>query len=84
MMEEIKEMLRAVFRTRNPMTFPVSGTGSAGMEFCMVNLVEPGDEVGEGLGPLKGKIWRVGLMGESSRPEHVDKLLLALKNILGR
>ena len=27
------------------MTFPVSGTGSAGMEFCMVNLVEPGDEV---------------------------------------
>ena len=45
MMEEIKEMLRAVFRTRNPMTFPVSGTGSAGMEFCMVNLVEPGDEV---------------------------------------
>ena len=41
-------------------------------------------EVGAGLGPLKGKIWRVGLMGESSRPEYVDKLLLALKNILGR
>ena len=36
---------RAVFRTRNPATFPVSGTGSAGMEFCMVNLAEPGDEV---------------------------------------
>ena len=47
MMEEIKEMLRAVFRTRNPMTFPVSGTGSAGMEFCMVNLVAPGEEVDE-------------------------------------
>ena len=45
MMEEIKEMLRAVLRTRNPMTFPVSGTGSGGMEFCMVNLVEHGDEV---------------------------------------
>ncbi len=45
MMEEIKEMLRAVFQTKNGMTFPVSGTGSAGMEFCFVNLIEPGDEV---------------------------------------
>src|ERR1044072_5961153 len=45
MMEEIKAMLRAVFLTKNEMTFPVSGTGSAGMEFCFVNLIEPGDEV---------------------------------------
>src|SRR5258706_298648 len=45
MMEEIKMMLRVVFQTQNEMTFPVSGTGSAGMEFCFVNLVEPGDEV---------------------------------------
>jgi alanine-glyoxylate transaminase/serine-glyoxylate transaminase/serine-pyruvate transaminase len=45
MMDEIKAMLREVFQTRNEMTFPVSGTGSAGMEFCFVNLVEPGDEV---------------------------------------
>lgn len=45
MMDEIKAMLRAVFLTRNEMTFPVSGTGSAGMEFCFVNLLEPGDEV---------------------------------------
>ena len=45
MMEEIKTMLRAVLLTKNEMTFPVSGTGSAGMEFCLVNLVEPGDEV---------------------------------------
>jgi len=45
MMEEIKTMLRAVFQTKNEMTFPVSGTGSAGMEFCCVNLIEPGDEV---------------------------------------
>ena len=45
MMEEIKGMLRSVFQTTHNMTFPVSGTGSAGMEFCMVNLVEPGDEV---------------------------------------
>src|SRR5436190_19636373 len=45
MMEEIKGMLRSVFLTQNEMTFPVSGTGSAGMEFCFVNLIEPGDEV---------------------------------------
>jgi alanine-glyoxylate transaminase/serine-glyoxylate transaminase/serine-pyruvate transaminase len=45
MMEEIKGMLRQVFLTKNEMTFPVSGTGSAGMEFCFVNLIEPGDEV---------------------------------------
>src|SRR6266446_4839856 len=44
MMEEIKAMLRQVFLTKNEMTFPVSGTGSAGMEFCCVNLLEPGDE----------------------------------------
>src|SRR5687767_9448463 len=45
MMDQIKTMLRAVFQTKNEMTFPVSGTGSAGMEFCFVNLIEPGDEV---------------------------------------
>jgi len=45
MMEEIKGMLREVFLTKNAMTFPVSGTGSAGMEFCLVNLIEPGDAV---------------------------------------
>src|SRR6476620_3961750 len=45
MMDEIKAMLRAVFLTKNEMTFPVSGTGSAGMEFCFVNLIEPGDDV---------------------------------------
>src|SRR5688500_17336417 len=45
MMEDIKGMLRQVFLTKNEMTFPVSGTGSAGMEFCLVNLIEPGDEV---------------------------------------
>ena len=39
MMEEIKSMLRHVFQTENDMTFPVSGTGSAGMEACFVNLL---------------------------------------------
>ena len=54
MMEEIKSMLRAVFLTRNEMTFPVSGTGSAGMEFCCVNLIEPGDEVIVGVNGVFG------------------------------
>ena len=45
MMDDIKGMLRQVFLTKNAMTFPVSGTGSAGMEFCLVNLIEPGEEV---------------------------------------
>jgi len=43
-MDEIKAMLRALFRTGNEMTFVVSGPGSAGMEACLVNLLEPGDE----------------------------------------
>lgn len=45
MMEEIKVMQRTVMQTANQLTFPVSGTGSAGMEFCFVNLLEPGDNV---------------------------------------
>src|SRR5438477_11783305 len=54
MMEEIKTMLRQVFLTKNPMTFPVSGTGSAGMEFCFVNLIEPGDDVVIGVNGVFG------------------------------
>src|SRR5688500_12594698 len=54
MMDEIKAMLRAVFLTKNEMTFPVSGTGSAGMEFCFVNLIEPGDEVVIGVNGVFG------------------------------
>jgi alanine-glyoxylate transaminase/serine-glyoxylate transaminase/serine-pyruvate transaminase len=38
-------MLRGLFRTKNPMTFAVSGTGSAGMEATVVNLIEPGDSM---------------------------------------
>src|SRR5437867_11023134 len=54
MMDEIKSMLRQVFLTKNEMTFPVSGTGSAGMEFCFVNLIEPGDEVVIGVNGVFG------------------------------
>jgi alanine-glyoxylate transaminase/serine-glyoxylate transaminase/serine-pyruvate transaminase len=44
-MEDIKKLLRLVFQTGNEITFPVSGTGSAGMETAMANLIEDGDEV---------------------------------------
>ena len=45
MMDELKELLQYTFQTRNAMTMPVSAPGSAGMETCFVNLVEPGDKV---------------------------------------
>lgn len=45
MMEEMKGLLQYAFQTRNELTFPVSAPGSAGMETCFVNLVEPGDKV---------------------------------------
>src|SRR3954449_10753492 len=44
-MNALQEMLRRLFRTKNPMTFAVSGTGSAGMEATVVNLIEPGDSM---------------------------------------
>jgi alanine-glyoxylate transaminase/serine-glyoxylate transaminase/serine-pyruvate transaminase len=44
-MDETQRLLRFLFKTENALTIPVSGTGSAGMETCFVNLVEPGDEV---------------------------------------
>ncbi|WP_437192800.1 pyridoxal-phosphate-dependent aminotransferase family protein [Planctomicrobium sp. SH527] len=43
LMDETQTMLREVFQTQNRLTIPVSGTGSAGMEACVVNLIEPGD-----------------------------------------
>jgi alanine-glyoxylate transaminase/serine-glyoxylate transaminase/serine-pyruvate transaminase len=44
-MDETQRLLKYLFQTENPFTIPVSGTGSAGMETCFVNLVEPGEEV---------------------------------------
>ncbi len=43
LMSGMQRMLRAVLRTKNEMTLAVSGTGSAGMEAAVVNLIEPGD-----------------------------------------
>jgi len=43
-MDNLKDMLRELFRTQNDLTLPISATGSAGMETCFVNLLEPGDQ----------------------------------------
>ncbi len=45
MMDEVKELLQYAFQTDNALTMPVSAPGSAGMETCFANLVEPGDKV---------------------------------------
>ncbi len=45
LMDEIKELLRYAFQTSNPLTMPVSGPGTAGMESCFANLIERGDKV---------------------------------------
>lgn len=44
-MDEVRDFLRQVFKTKNELTMAVSGTGSAGMEATLVNLIERGDEV---------------------------------------
>jgi alanine-glyoxylate transaminase/serine-glyoxylate transaminase/serine-pyruvate transaminase len=53
-MDETRELTRAVFRTKNELTLAVSGTGSAGMEACVVNLIEPGDEMIVGVNGVFG------------------------------
>ncbi|MFV7760120.1 pyridoxal-phosphate-dependent aminotransferase family protein [Shewanella algae] len=45
MMDELKSLIQYAFQTRNEMTIAVSAPGSAGMETCFVNLVEPGEKV---------------------------------------
>jgi len=53
-MDETQTMLRQVFRTKNELTMSVSGTGSAGMEACVVNLIEPGDRMLVGINGVFG------------------------------
>lgn len=54
-LDEVNDRLRTVFRTDNRVTFPVSGTGSAGLEAAVVNLVEPGDPVVVGVNGVFGQ-----------------------------
>jgi alanine-glyoxylate transaminase / serine-glyoxylate transaminase / serine-pyruvate transaminase len=52
--DQVAAMLRTVLRTANPLTYAVSGTGSAGMETAVVNVVEPGDTVIVGINGVFG------------------------------
>jgi alanine-glyoxylate transaminase/serine-glyoxylate transaminase/serine-pyruvate transaminase len=89
MMDELQELLRFAFRTGNMLTMPVSAPGSAGMEACFVNLVEPGDKVivcqnGVFGGRMKENVERVGgtaVMVEDDwgRAVDVDKVAAALE-----
>ncbi|MFQ5752585.1 MAG: pyridoxal-phosphate-dependent aminotransferase family protein [bacterium] len=54
MMDEIQDLLRFVFQTKNRFTIAVSGTGSAGMEAALVNVIEPGDTVIVGVNGVFG------------------------------
>ncbi|MGY9018559.1 MAG: pyridoxal-phosphate-dependent aminotransferase family protein [Alphaproteobacteria bacterium] len=89
MMEEVKEMLRYAFKTKNALTIPVSGPGSVGMETCFVNLVEVGDTVivcqnGAFGGRMKENVERCGgtaimVMDDWGKPVDVAKVEEALK-----
>ena len=89
MMEEIKDLLRYAFKTKNALTIPVSGPGSVGMETCFVNLVEPGDTVivcqnGAFGGRMKENVERCGatpvmVMDDWGKPVDVEKVEDALK-----
>ncbi|WP_043739766.1 pyridoxal-phosphate-dependent aminotransferase family protein [Thioalkalivibrio nitratireducens] len=89
MMEEMRAMLQSAFKTRNALTLPVSAPGSAGMETCFVNLVEPGDKVivcinGVFGGRMKENVERCGgtavtVEDDWGTPVSVDKVESALQ-----
>jgi len=85
-MNETQDLLRFILQTENALTIPVSGTGSAGMETCFVNLLEPGDEavvcvngvfgtrMSDIVERLGGKLIRVdGEWGRAMDPDAVRK-----------
>ena len=63
----------------NAVTVP-EGADEAGVRKQL--LADFNIEIGAGLGPMKGKIWRIGLMGETSSLENVKTVLAALKTCL--
>jgi alanine-glyoxylate transaminase / serine-glyoxylate transaminase / serine-pyruvate transaminase len=54
-LDEVQERLRRIFATESPLTLPLSATGSAGMEACLVNLLEPGEPVVVGVAGVFGE-----------------------------
>ncbi len=87
-MDETQVLLKSLFQTDNALTIPVSGTGSAGMETCFVNLIEPGDEVAvcvngvfgtrmcDIVGRLGGKLIRIDApWGRAFDPEAIRRAI---------
>jgi alanine-glyoxylate transaminase/serine-glyoxylate transaminase/serine-pyruvate transaminase len=85
LMKEVQVLLRYVFQTSNEMTLPISGTGSAGMEAAIANLLEPGDGIligvngyfGERLCDMAGRygaeVYRLDKpWGSAIFPEEID------------
>lgn len=72
-MNEVQELLRYVFQTSNPLTIPISGTGSAGMEAALCNFIEPGDHVLVGVNGYFGE--RLCTMAEryGAQVDRLDK-----------
>jgi alanine-glyoxylate transaminase/serine-glyoxylate transaminase/serine-pyruvate transaminase len=90
---EVGDRLRAVFQTQNKVTLPVSGTGSSGMEACLVSLLEPGDTAIVGVNGYFGeRLCEVALRagaevvrveGEWGRPLDPERLLEAQRTTAG-
>ena len=91
-MHQVQELLRYAFATRNPLTIPISGTGTAGMEAAFVNIVEPGDKVlicvngffGERMVEIAGRCEAevkklAGTWGKPFDPAEVEKELRAFR-----
>lgn len=88
MMDEVKILLQYAFQTENAMTMAVSAPGSAGMEMCFVNLVEPGDKVivcqnGVFGGRMKENVTRCGgiaimIEDDWGKPVDISKVEAAL------
>lgn len=89
MMDEVKGLLHYAFQTQNELTMPISAPGSAGMEACFANLVEPGDKVivcqnGVFGGRMKENVERFGgtavmVMDDWGKPVDPNKVEAALK-----
>ncbi len=71
-LDRVQARLREVFRTQNPLTLPISGTGSAGMEACLVNLLEPGDDAVIGVNGAFGERMCAMVERIGARPIRVE------------
>ena len=91
LMDEVKTLLQYVMQTENALTMPISAPGSAGMEACFVNLVQPGDKVivcqnGVFGGRMKENVERCGATpimvqdawGSAVDPQKLEDALIAI------